>query len=73
MEPRAGHISPAALIRYSHDARFVVSAALWRLFSGAHVRYTGAGLLAELERAGLRPVAWQDVLGGMGVVGAAER
>jgi SAM-dependent methyltransferase len=73
MEPHAGHISLATMIRYNHDFRFVVSVALWRLFSGAHVRYTGPSLLAELSRAGLRPLASQDVLGGMGVAGAAER
>jgi ubiquinone/menaquinone biosynthesis C-methylase UbiE len=73
MEPHAKYSSPAALLRYSHDPRFVLSVALWRCFSRAHVRYTGPKLLAELDRAGLRPLASHDVLGGMGVVGAAER
>ena len=73
MEPREGSFSPSELLAFGKDPRFLASMAFWRIASKMNRRFTGESLLAVLAEAGLAPVTTEDVLGGLGVVGVAER
>ncbi len=73
MEPRRGDFSPVALLRVGRDPRFLVSMTLWRIAARANVRFTEASLSELLGAAGLSPARTEVVLGGLGVVGVAER
>lgn len=73
MEPRTSTLSPRSLLTYGRDLRFLVSIAMWRLFSHYNGRFTAATLLSALEKAGLSPMTSEEVLAGLGVIGVAER
>jgi hypothetical protein len=50
-----------------------MTALLWRAMSGFYGRFTAAELRALLEGAGLRVLKLDEALGGLGLLGVAER
>jgi ubiquinone/menaquinone biosynthesis C-methylase UbiE len=73
MEPRDGAFSLRALLAFGKDPRFLTSMVTWRIASRMNMRFTGETLLATLEEAGLVPLTFEDVLGGLGVIGVAAK
>jgi SAM-dependent methyltransferase len=73
MEPRDGDFSPRALLALGRDPRFLVSMTLWRIASRMNTRFDERTLPALLEAAGLRPLESHAVLGGLGILGVAEK
>ncbi len=71
LEPRAG--SPSIRAAFAGGARCAASLLLWRGMSRLHARFDEAGLVALLERAGLRRARAWPVLAGHGVMATAER
>ena len=73
MEPRRGSFSPRALLALGKDPRFLASMTLWRIAARMNVRFTEQTLPALLAEAGLQPLAADPVLGGLGLIAAAEK
>ena len=73
MEPATRYVSPRALWRFSHDARFLMSVLLWRVMSRRHRRFDVATLPETLAAAGLIDLRAAAVLGGLGVIGSGAR
>jgi ubiquinone/menaquinone biosynthesis C-methylase UbiE len=73
MEPNAGPVGPRAVVSQSRDPRHIVSASLWRPFSRVHGRFTAATLCATLEGAGFTRCSVEETLGGLGLLGWADK
>jgi SAM-dependent methyltransferase len=71
LEPRAGR--PRLRAAFGGGARCAASLILWRGMSRLHGRFDEAGLVALLDRAGLRRARAWPVLFGYGVMAVAER
>ena len=73
MEPNDRPVPLRDILGYSRDPRFLFSVALWRPYSRRHGRFTAATLGATLAAAGFDAFGSEEVLGGLGLVGWAER
>lgn len=73
MEPNAERIRPRHVTAQSHDPRFWLSAALWRVMSGMHGRFDGPSLCAMLALARFTQVRARRTLGGLGVLARAVK
>lgn len=72
LEPRDGPRPPLAATLRS-GPRAAAAMLMWRGMSGLHRRFGEAALAGLLSRAGFREAAAWPVLGGFGVMAAAER
>jgi ubiquinone/menaquinone biosynthesis C-methylase UbiE len=73
MEPRRGSFSPRELLALGKDPRFLASMALWRVAARMNIRFTEETILTLLAGATLKPLEAEAVLGGLGVIGVAEK
>jgi ubiquinone/menaquinone biosynthesis C-methylase UbiE len=73
MEPNAQAASPRSVVALSANPRHLVSVSLWRPFSRIHGRFTVTSLPARLAAAGFVNGHAEEVLGGLGVLGWAEK
>ncbi len=73
MEPSARPVGLREVWRLSRDLRFLISVALWRLFSLVHGRFSSGSLCATLAQAGFTRCDAEEALGGLGVLAWAEK
>jgi ubiquinone/menaquinone biosynthesis C-methylase UbiE len=74
LEPQAGRRATVfGLLRALPSPRWAVTAACWRAMSGLYGRPTAQSLRAALESAGLRVLAIEETLGGLGLLAVAEK
>lgn len=73
MEPHEQRPPLAEVVASRGGLRFLVSVALWRAFSRLHGRYTPGRFQQEFTHAGLRPLGCEQVMGGLGLIGWAEK
>jgi len=74
LEPRDGaRATSRGLLRALARPGWAMTALLWRAMSGFYGRFTAAELRALLEGAGLRVLKLEEALGGLGLLGVAER
>jgi ubiquinone/menaquinone biosynthesis C-methylase UbiE len=73
MEPNAHPADPRAVLRLSHDPRHLLSVSLWRPFSRVHGRFSTRTLPETLRSAGFVRAQAATVLGGLGVLGWADK
>ena len=73
MEPSDRSLSVASLLRFSRNPRHLLSVSLWRPFSRLHGRFTAESLPATLQGAGFVRCGVDETLGGLGVLGWAEK
>jgi SAM-dependent methyltransferase len=73
VEPWAGPVRVRAVLAHSGDPRFLVSVALWRVYSGLRGRVRAADLAALLWAAGFTALGGRPVLGGLGLLAWGER
>ena len=73
MEPNARPADPFGVLRLSRDPRHLLSVSLWRPFSRVHGRFSTQTLPETLRAAGFVRCQATAVLGGLGVLGWAEK
>jgi ubiquinone/menaquinone biosynthesis C-methylase UbiE len=73
MEPNDKRVSLRKVVRHSRDPRFLFSALLWRPYSRLHGRFVASTLEATLAAAGFEQFGFEEVLGGLGLIGWASK
>jgi SAM-dependent methyltransferase len=73
MEPSARPATVATALAVSRDPRHLFSIMLWRPFSRLHGRFSPESLRAAFASAGLRPLGDEESIGGLGIIGWAEK
>ena len=73
MEPNEGPAHLKGVLRLSRDPRHLIAVMLWRPFSRLHGRFTSASLGVTLESAGFVHCRVEETLGGLGLLGSAEK
>jgi ubiquinone/menaquinone biosynthesis C-methylase UbiE len=72
LEPHAGPVSWSWLIE-QRSWRLLESLALWRFYSGRHMRFSPASLSTALAEAGFTNITTEITLGGFGIFGRAQK
>ena len=74
LEPQRGvRATLLGLLRSLRRPRWAVTAACWRAMSGVYGRHSAGSLVHALEDAGLRVLRIEETLGGLGLLGVAEK